>query len=176
VAARNGFFSLNKHSNFKCIFAQKCIIMKNLFNAADTADTIERINKLTPETQAQWGKMNVAQMLAHCNVTYEMAYTDKYPKPGSIARFFLKLFVKSTVIGDKPYPKNGRTAPQFIISGERDFEVEKQRLMDYINKTQELGADHFEGRESHSFGALTSKEWNISFAKHLEHHLAQFGV
>ncbi len=150
--------------------------MKNLFDAVDTQATLDRINALSPDSQAQWGKMNVAQMLAHCNVAYEMVYTDKHPKPGGFARFMLKLFVKNAVVGPKPYPKNGRTAPAFVIADARDFNKEKQRLVDYIKKTQELGADHFNGKENLSFGALSTNEWNVLFSKHLDHHLRQFAV
>lgn len=150
--------------------------MKNLFDDNDVKYTLARINKLSPTTQAKWGKMNVAQMLAHCNVAYDMAHTNQYQKPGAFKTFFLKLFVKSAVVGPKPYPKNGRTAPEFVIADSRDFEMEKKKLVLYILKTQKLGADHFEGRESHSFGSLTSQEWNVMFSKHLDHHLTQFGV
>ncbi len=150
--------------------------MKNIFSPQDSEQFIERINQLRPDTQPQWGKMSVAQMLAHCNVTYEMMYEDKHIKPGMILRWVLKSFVKPKVVNEEMYPKNNRTAPQFIISDERDFEKEKSRLIAYIRKTQQLGAAHFEGRESHSFGALTSTEWNNMCAKHLEHHLGQFGV
>jgi len=150
--------------------------MKNIFSPQDSEQFIERINQLRPDTQPQWGKMSVAQMLAHCNVTYEMMYEDKHKKPGMILRWVLKSFVKPKVVNEEMYPKNNRTAPQFIISDERDFEKEKSRLIAYIRKTQQLGAAHFEGRESHSFGALTSTEWNNMCAKHLEHHLGQFGV
>ncbi len=150
--------------------------MKNVFTESGAESYINRVKALTPGTQPQWGKMNVAQMLAHCNVTYEMAYTDKYPKPGAIKKFILKLLVKNAVVSEKPYPKNGRTAPEFLVSDEQDFEKEKERLVAYIQETQELGTSYFEGKESHSFGALTAQEWNNLFAKHLEHHLTQFGV
>jgi len=150
--------------------------MKNIFNATVTQEIIDRINHLTPKSQPQWGKMNVAQMLAHCNVTYEMAYTDKHPKATGLKRFVLKLLVKNAVVNEKPYPKNSRTAPQFLISDEREFNHEKKRLVDYIHKTQKLGASSFEGKESNSFGAMTATEWNNLFYKHLEHHLVQFGV
>ena len=80
------------------------------------------------------------------------------------------------VVSEKPYSKNGRTAAQFIIADERDFETEKKRLIDFILKTQKLGEKYFDGKESHSFGVLTSNEWNTSFYKHLDHHLTQFGV
>ncbi len=86
------------------------------------------------------------------------------------------MFVKAPVVGPKPYPKNGRTAPEFIIADPRDFEAEKIKLINYLKKTQQLGTDHFQNRESHSFGPLTSNEWNVLFSKHIDHHLTQFGV
>lgn len=150
--------------------------MKNIFDAQITNETIERINQLTPNTQALWGKMTVDQMLAHCNVTYEMVYEDKHPRPNALVKFMLKLFVKPTVVGEKPYKKNMRTAPAFLMTEKKDFEVEKNRLIEYLKRTQELGEAHFDQKESHSFGKLTLKEWNIMFYKHLDHHLSQFGV
>lgn len=148
----------------------------NIFAKETVGQVINRIEKLTPTTQAQWGKMNAPQMLAHCNVLYDMTFTDKYPKPGFIAKFFLKIFVKGGVCGPKPYPKNARTAPQFLITEERDFDVEKSKMINGLRKCQELGGDYFDGKESHSFGNLTKEEWNTMIYKHLDHHLVQFGV
>ncbi|MGB5435014.1 MAG: DUF1569 domain-containing protein [Maribacter sp.] len=149
---------------------------KNLFNAKECQATIDRINTLTKDTPHLWGKMNVAQMLAHCNVTYELVYTDKHPKPKGFQKFMIKLFAKNVVVGPKPYKRNTRTAPMFLIADQREFDTEKQRLIDYLKKTQQLGEAHFEGKESHAFGALSAKEWNTLFSKHLDHHLQQFGV
>jgi len=118
--------------------------MKNVFDQNDVSHIIQRINQLQPDTERQWGKMTPAQMLAHCNVTYEMVYENIHPKPGIMTRWLLKMFVKKTVVGDTP--------------------------------TQKFGSARFEGKESHSFGKLTSKEWNNMFYKHLNHHLTQFGV
>ena len=73
--------------------------MKNIFEEETTKELINRINKLTPSTKPEWGKMTVAQMLAHCCVTYEMVFENKHPKPGGFAKFMLKLFVKSAVVG-----------------------------------------------------------------------------
>ena len=151
-------------------------MIKNIFNQETSVELIDRINQLQPDTKNIWGKMNGAQMLAHCNVTYEMVYEDKHPKAKGFKKLILKLLVKPLVIGEKTYKKNSPTAPSFIISDERVFESEKNRLIDFITKTQEKGPEFFEGRESNSFGNLTSKEWNNMFYKHLDHHLSQFGV
>ncbi|MCT4665836.1 MAG: DUF1569 domain-containing protein [Flavobacteriales bacterium] len=150
--------------------------MKNVFKKNDVALFFERIDKITPESQPKWGKMSADQMLAHCNVTYEYIFEDKYKKPRGFKRFLLKAFVKNAVVNEKKYPKNSRTAPDFIISDERNFQLEKDRLKNYMNRVLELGEDHFEGKESHSFGVLSKNEWNNMLAKHLEHHLEQFGV
>ncbi len=150
--------------------------MKNIFQKEIVQEVVSRIDALSESTSPQWGKMNVAQMLAHCSITYEMVYTDKHKKPNTFVKFMLKLLVKPSVCGNKKYPKNGKTAPQFLIKGNRDFKKEKKVLIAYINKTKNLGEAHFEGKESHSFGKLSTIEWNNMFYKHLDHHLTQFGV
>lgn len=150
--------------------------LPDIFSPEVSEDLIARINKLSPATQPQWGKMNVAQMLAHCSVTYEMLYEDKHPKPGFLMKFILKSFVKKMVTNEVPYKHNERTSPAFLITGERAFEEEKLRLTTFIRKTQELGGGHFDSKVSPSFGALSTTAWNNMFYKHLNHHLTQFGV
>jgi hypothetical protein len=150
--------------------------MKNVFSLDDTNEIINRISQLTPDTKGLWGKMSVSQMLAHCNVSYEMAYEKIHPAPNAFMKFILKLFVKKTVVNEVPYKKSSQTAPAFIIKEDKDFDAEKTRLINYIKKTQELGGSYFEGKESLSFGALHQNEWNNMFYKHLDHHLQQFGV
>ena len=150
--------------------------MKNIFEAPVATEVIGRINKLSANTPAQWGKMNVAQMLAHCNVSYDMAYTNIYPKPGGVKRFFLKAFIKGIVVGEKVYKPNSRTAPEFLQVDEKNFEEEKTKLINYINRVVADGEASFENKESLSFGPLKTSEWNAMFYKHIDHHLNQFGV
>ena len=150
--------------------------MKNdVFKEATVQNLFNRINKLTPNTNPLWGKMDAGQMLAHLNVTYEMVYEDKHPKPNAFVKFMLKLIVKNKVVSSTPYKRDGRTAPQFIMTESKDFNREKKRLEDFLVRTQKLGENHFDGLESHSFGNLTTDEWNNMFYKHIDHHLSQFG-
>lgn len=151
-------------------------MLPNIFQTSVAEEIISRINKLTPETKALWGKMNVAQMLAHCNVTYEMIYENKHPKPGAFLKVILKLMVKPIVTNEKPYKKSSQTAPAFIITDERIFNAEKARLIGFIKQVQAEGPDSFNGKESLSFGKLSTTEWNNMFFKHLNHHLSQFGA
>lgn len=150
--------------------------IENIFTTEGCNAIIQRIEKLKSDSAPLWGSMNVAQMLAHCNVTYELIYENKHPKPSGFNKLMLKLFVKSFIVNEKQYGKNLRTAPAFLVASVQDFENEKKRLIDYIQLTCKNGVSFFEGKESHSFGKLNSKEWNNMMAKHLDHHLSQFGV
>lgn len=149
----------------------------NLIYESTTAEQyVTRISNITPDQKVLWGKMNPEQVLAHLNVMFDMAYTDSYPKSNVIKIVLLKLFVKQTVVGPKPYKRNIPTAPEFIISKTVQFEDEKQKLINAIRKVPKLGSSYFEGKESLSFGKLTALEWHQLFSKHIEHHLQQLGV
>ncbi|WP_396214565.1 DUF1569 domain-containing protein [Gemmatimonas sp.] len=151
-------------------------VYPDLFDASQVDAAIARLHALTPEATPQWGRMVVSEMLAHVNVAYEMVYEQKHPRPNPIMRFVLKRIVKARVVGPDPYPRNTPTAPAFRIKETRDFTVERDRLIAYLQRVQREGRSQFEGRESLSFGPLTATEWNGLFSKHLDHHLEQFGV
>lgn len=148
----------------------------NTFDPKTTATVLSRLEKLNHTTTPQWGKMNSAQMLAHLNVAYDLAYNKIPYKSSFFKKFILKLLVKPLVVSEKPYKKNSHTAPEFIIADERDFEKEKSKFIDNVKQTEAHGANYFEGRESTSFGAMTAKEWSTQFYKHIDHHFTQFGV
>ena len=151
--------------------------MQNVFEAKDAQEYINRINNLTPETQRKWGKMSVDQVLAHLNVAYDLTFTpEKFPKPSFIAKFLLSKFVKPKITNEIPYKQSLPTSPVFIIADERNFEEEKAKLIGNIQRVQQLGREAFEGKENINFGKMTAQCWNNMFAKHLNHHLDQFGV
>jgi hypothetical protein len=148
----------------------------DLFHPDGVAPMRRRIDALTPTSRPQWGTMSVSAMLAHVNVAYEMVYTTKHPRPNPIMRWVLKTIAKQGVVGPAAYPHNSPTAPAFRITDARDFTVERDRLLRYLEQVAGEGRPRFEGRESLSFGPLTADECNTLFAKHLDHHLQQFGV
>ena len=151
--------------------------MQNVFDAKDAQEYINRINNLTPETQRKWGKMSVDQVLAHLNVAYDLTFTpEKFPKPSFIAKFLLSKFVKPKITNEIPYKQSLPTSPVFIIADERNYEEEKAKLIGNIQRVQQLGREAFEGKENINFGKMTAQCWNNMFAKHLNHHLDQFGV
>lgn len=151
--------------------------LPNIFTKEVSDGIITRINNLTSETQRKWGTMSASQMLAHCCVTYEYIYEPgKYPKAGFMIGLILKTVVKKAVTNEKPYKHNLRTGPDFLVKDDKNFDFEKNRLIDFITRVQQEGEANFDGRISHSFGKLNKEQWNNMFYKHLDHHLSQFGV
>jgi hypothetical protein len=46
--------------------------MKNLFEPAAVNEITDRMAHLRPDSERRWGKMNAAQMLAHCSAAIGM--------------------------------------------------------------------------------------------------------
>ena len=149
--------------------------MQNLFDAATYNNIAERMNKISPECESQWGKMNAAQMLAHCKEAFKVPLSDK-PMPRMMLGLLLGWAIKSKLYNEDPWKKNLPTAPNFIIKDERDFNTEKEALMELINQFYTKGPEGV-GKFPHPmFGSFTKEQWGKSMYKHLDHHLVQFGV
>ena len=65
--------------------------MKSIFNTHDNQELITRINKLTPEAQAAWGKMSVDQMLSHCQAPIDVAFGNLPLKANVIMQLLGKM-------------------------------------------------------------------------------------
>lgn len=117
-------------------------------------------------------------MLGKCLLiaTYLTKWQLKGSKAKGLKKWLLTKLAKPIVTNDRPYKKNSRTAPEFLVSDKQDFDKQLNRIKDCLSKTMELGTKYFEGKASNSFGNLTTTEWNNMFYKHLDHHLTQFGV
>ena len=146
--------------------------IKNMFDPAVRQDIIERINKLTPATQRQWGKMDVAQMLAHVQLPISCAYGTHQVKGSFILKLLGPLF-KGVLYNEKPYKQGLPTDPTYIIVDAKNFETEKQTLLDLVKK---FSPETVVLSNHPIWGKMTSEQWGKSTWKHLDHHLKQFGV
>lgn len=147
--------------------------VKNLFVPAVKQEIEARINKLTSQSLPKWGKMNVAQMLAHLQEPMAIALDGKSVKVNWLMKMIFPLF-KSKLWDDQPYKQNLPTSPSFITYGsEKDFEKEKQGLLIMVSRFSE--ANILSDRHP-VFGKLTKENWSKATWKHIDHHLQQFGV
>jgi hypothetical protein len=150
--------------------------MKSLFNQQNAGEFIERINKLTPTTKAQWGVMNVSQMLRHSQLPLDIASGALVPKVNPIVRFLFGKSAKKQINSDQEFKKNLPTFREGKIHDERDFEKEKTKLVSQIQHFQQKGEAGLTKDPHPFFGTMTVNEWDRLQVKHLDHHLKQFGV
>ncbi|WP_026452577.1 DUF1569 domain-containing protein [Aequorivita capsosiphonis] len=147
--------------------------MKSLFDPEAYSEIKDRINLLSENSEKQWGKMAVGQMLHHCQGTFNIMLekNDYGLKPNILA----KLFFKKILYNDTPYRKNLPTAKFLKESEPRDFNTEKRNLKALLDEVE--GQKKRKEWKAHpGFGYFTKQQWGQMQYKHLDHHLKQFGV
>jgi hypothetical protein len=149
--------------------------MKNLFQPDAADEVISRIDKLQPTAQHQWGKMDVAQMLAHCSTTLDMA-SGRLVLPRLWIGRILGPFVRPIFTNEKPLSRNSPTDKNLVVSDPRDFSHEQKQLKLRVRQFQQGGEAQCTKHPHPFFGALTPQAWSTGMYKHLDHHLRQFGV
>ncbi len=150
--------------------------MGNLFIEADKDEIINRIDELHPGSKPMWGKMSVAQMLAHCIVPVKISLGDARSSHSFIGKLLGKRFKNKMMKNDYVFQKNLPTDKSFIIKNEPDFYTNQQGLKDAIKKIFVADKTDITSRPHPFFGKMTTEEWGILGYKHLDHHLRQFGV
>ena len=150
--------------------------MKNLFESARVEEVKERMAQLTPDSERQWGKMNPAQALAHCSAAMEMATGKIHPPRILMGRLLGPLAKKSVIVNGTPMRRNSMTDKSVLVTNERDFVVERQRLRESIDRFAAGGPRICTTHPHFFFGPLTPVEWATLMYQHLDHHLRQFQV
>src|ERR1041385_674558 len=149
--------------------------MNNLYDPKDNAGILERISKVKPDSKAQWGTMNAAQMMAHIHVAMQSAMGNNNMKRSFMGRFIGPL-IKPGVMGSKPLPKSTPTDVTHIFPNDIDFAESQSKAIAAVKKFIENGPSKATTHPHPFFGRLTPGEWAILQWKHLDHHLRQFGV
>ena len=71
--------------------------MKSLFDKPTCEEIISGLNKLSPQSQRQWGKMDVAQMLAHCKAAFMVPLSEK-KLPRAFVGLLLGWVIKKKIV------------------------------------------------------------------------------
>lgn len=150
-------------------------VMKNLFERESVDEVITRIDKLQPTAPRQWGKMDVAQMLAHCSAAMDMA-AGRITPPRMLIGRFLGPLVKPIYTNEKPFGQGNPTEKTLVVSDTREFSLERERLKRCVQEFLAGGEARCTRHPHPFFGALKPSEWARGMYKHLDHHLRQFGA
>ncbi|MCC7139520.1 MAG: DUF1569 domain-containing protein [Planctomycetes bacterium] len=146
----------------------------SLFDRAGREALLARVQAMTPASPRQWGKMDVGQMLAHLQVGLRVALGDTKLKRSLLGLLFGRM-AKRSALGEKPFSKGLPTDATFKIRDARDVAREKTALLALIERFGAGGPAVVTSDPHPFFGPMTPPEWDVLMAKHLDHHLRQFG-
>lgn len=148
-----------------------------ILNKESHESILRRIHDLKSDSKAQFGKMNVNQMLCHTADQLRMAMSFiEIPLQGNrISRYFKKQMAltldnippEKMETLDEINPQKDGTPP---ISFEDD-KVNLIKLLDLFVNNEE----HYTLQHHPMFGDLDKDEWGRLIYVHLNHHLKQFG-
>ena len=145
--------------------------MKTIFDKATRDELIGRINTISENSTAQWGKMNVYQMLKHCTLWEEMTLGKTKYKRAFVGRLFGKIALKKVLKDDAPLTRSTPTLAELRITGTGDVAAEKSKWIGLIGEYE-----HFndQGMMHPFFGKITKEQIGQLAYKHTDHHLRQF--
>ncbi|HET6227490.1 MAG TPA: DUF1569 domain-containing protein [Bacteroidia bacterium] len=147
--------------------------MKTVFDKETREELIRRIQSLNTTSKAQWGKMNVYQMIKHCAQADEMFLGKKKYKRVPLGYLLGKSILKRILKDDSPMEKNAPTHVKFRINGEGDIAPEKIRWMEYIGAYAQFSEAYY---VHWFFGKMTKEQLGYLAYKHTDHHLRQFNA
>jgi hypothetical protein len=146
----------------------------SLLDPAGRARTLERIARLTVESRPAWGRLTPAGMVVHCQRPLLVAFGVLRVERSWPGRFFGGFAKRKYILGDAPIPHDLPTERRFIESEPGPFGSERERLAELVRRFAEPGA--ITVLMHPFFGPVSVPEWDLVIAKHLDHHLRQFGV
>jgi hypothetical protein len=147
--------------------------MDSIFDKTGNAAIIARINTLTTESKALWGKMTVDQMCKHCTSAINVAFGKQDVKVNFLIRFLGKM-LKDKVFNSE-FKKNSPTAKEFVFTNQYDLEISKKEFFESFSLFAQ-GHQAIKVIDHPFWGKMTYEDWDKLMWKHVDHHLKQFSV
>ena len=111
-------------------------------------------------------------MLKHCCLSEELYLGNKIYNRVLLGRIFGKIALKNILKEGAPFPKNAKTKPDFLATGNGDLEAEKTKLISLLDEYETFSRPFV---EHWFFGKMSKEQLGALSYKHLDHHLLQFG-
>ena len=146
--------------------------MPSLHDTANRSQLVTRVQALRPDAERRWGTMTVDQMLWHVSdaLALSLGEISIPPEKAPMPRWLLKFIVLNL-----PWGKGAPTHPAFVAKRSYDFHAEHSRCLRLIDATARM--DLNAAWPTHPvYGPITGRQVSRLMAKHLNHHLTQFGV
>ncbi|MBI6115116.1 DUF1569 domain-containing protein [Salegentibacter maritimus] len=150
--------------------------MKTIFNKNIREELIDRIEKISEDHKAEWGKMNSIQMLKHNTYwnKWILGKENHTYKQTFLGKIFGKIALNKMIKDEKSFDKNIPTSEQFKVKElTGKIESEKAYWISLIKEYENFNNPDF----IHDFfGRMTKEQIGILVYKHTDHHLRQFGI
>jgi hypothetical protein len=148
--------------------------MKTIFDKTTRNGLVNRIGILNEANAAEWGKMNIYQMLEHCTRYEEMVLGKVRYKRAFLGLLFGKMALKDFVKDDSPLKRNMPTIGGLrVTESNSDFASGRKKWITLIEEYAHFSNPGF----VHSFfGKLTTEQIGQLAYKHADHHLRQFNA
>ena len=144
-----------------------------LHDPVQRAELEKRLAALPPDSPRKWGTMSVDQMLWHLNRTLQLHLGEI---TGPRKRTSLPRSVMKFLVLNLPWPKGAPTLAALVAKEQQyDFAQERQRCLELLDRFAQRRLDE-EWPENPIFGKVSGIHLSWLQAKHLDHHLRQFGV
>tara|TARA_R110002051_G_scaffold74908_1_gene136491 strand:- start:1171 stop:1623 length:453 start_codon:yes stop_codon:yes gene_type:complete len=150
--------------------------MKTVFDNQILHQLINRANNLNDDAVAQWGIMNVHQMVEHCILTEKLFLGELKLKRVFIGRFIGRKALIDLLKDDTPLMKNAPTDQVLKTFRNGNIETLKPEWINLLNQYKIRDSLNFENFIHPFFGKMTKKQLGEFVYKHIDHHLRQFGV
>lgn len=150
--------------------------MKNIFDSQTIKELKTRLHQIDGTSKAQWGKMNVYQMLKHCTENERLMLRQKTLKRLFIGRLFGPMALKSNIKDDAPLGRNSPTHPDLKFNGQGNVDSQKQAWLQLLDKYPTMQPEDYRSFTHPFFGKMNSEQVSQFAYKHIDHHLRQFGV
>jgi hypothetical protein len=146
--------------------------MKTIFDDTTREEIINRIDTLNEKSTAQWGKMNVYQMLKHCVLCEAMYLGKKKYNRKFIGLLFGRIGLKNLMKDETPLQRNAPTSNAFkVTETDGDIQAEKKKWVALIKEYEHYSNEDF---VHWFFGKMTKEQVGYFVYKHTDHHLRQF--
>lgn len=151
---------------------------KTLACAEDLAVIRQRIARLTPDAERQWGSMSVNEMVCHLRDSYEIGLGQRSAsEPATRPPIPLALYKRLALYAPVKWPTGVSTVPEVDarVGGTppAEFAADLDRLLQKLDEFVQCPGPF----PPHPFfGPMSGADWMRWGFLHADHHLRQFGM
>lgn len=133
---------------------------------------LQRLHRLTPERQPNWGTLTAPRLLCHLSDQLQVALGEKpiTRRDTPLTRTLMKWLVIYSPL--KAPPGKVATSPEMLTTSPSDWKTDIERCDSLIRRLALTPTTAVHPK----FGPLSYDGWGRLAWKHLDHHLRQFGV